>query len=189
MIYVQYQNSQKLKQLCELTAAAVGYTDLQREDFIVDYLSIDTANTAGLDNWGRILGQSRVVPIGDDLSGVFGFDDGDIPVSDQYPQNFDNGTFYTPTTATTISLDNEQYRKLLKLIYRKYNTNNTLAQLNEIIQAYSGTRGESYVIESGTMEITYYFGYVLEDWETYLFYNTPLLPRPSGVSLDITGGI
>lgn len=185
-IYLQFTNSPVLKNFTNLTANSLLFKE---QDFPANYLSIKTANTKGLDNWGIILNQSRTVFTGEPYAGVFGFDDGTIPTNtDDYPQNFNHGTFYNPAYAPTKDLTNDEYRALLLLLYQKYTTNNSLASLNKIIKEYALNRaaaGIPYVISYYSMNIAYVFPYTPEAYELNLFLNTDLLPVPLGVNVNI----
>lgn len=186
-MYLQYQNiAPKFNYLVQATANAMLFKDI---DFTNDYLNIKTASTAGLDNWGIILNQPRVVHSGLAYDGVFGFDTGVIPQNtSDYPQNFNYGTFYNVDYAPTTSLTDTQYRALLLLLYSKYTTNNSLASLNSIIQQYAlfnNAAGIPYVTSSYDMEITYTFNYPLEPYEINLFLNTDCLSVPAGVHKNI----
>ena len=186
-IYLQYQS--KAPTFINFVQATANAMLFQNIDFTTDYLNIKTASTAGLDNWGIILNQPRVVYSGLAYAGVFGFDDGVIPSNtDDYPQNFNHGTFYNPAYAPTTSLTDTQYRALLLLLYRKYTTNNSLADLNSIIQEYAlfnGAEGVPYVTSSYNMEITYTFNYTLQPYEINLFLNTDCLAVPAGVTRNV----
>ena len=185
-IYNQYNNSPNIINFCANMQAAIAFDDSDVTQAISNYLSIATASTDGLNAWGIILGQSRVVQSGDNLTGVFGFDNGEPPATGQYPQNFDNGSFFSGNTGSSVNLNDTAYRALLQLLYFKYANNCSIASLNRIIQAYSVGRGEAYVLD-GKMAVTYYFGYTLTLWEINLFTNTSCLPRPSGCQLFING--
>jgi hypothetical protein len=163
--------------------------------FASNFLNIITSNTDGLDNWGIILNQSRVVKSGEAYDGVFGFDTGVTSADDkEYPQNFDHGNFYNSIYAPEIGLTDEQYRSLLYLLYRKYTTNNSLFNLNQIIQSYEKVgrvvpRGVPFVKSEAPLEITYYFPYQLENYEIELFSNTETLPRSAGYKVNLILGI
>lgn len=185
-IYRQYDNSPKLTSLAQKTANAMLFKDI---DFPVDYLNIRTANTAGLDNWGIILNQPRTVISGFAYDGVFGFDDGAPPTDTvTYPQNFYESNFFNISYSPTLNLNNTQYRALLLLKYAKYTTNNSLKDLNDIIREYadiSGGSGIPYVFSTYDMNITYKFNYTPLPYETYLFRDTPILPKPAGVNINL----
>ena len=184
-IYNQYNNSPTLIAYCQNIQNSIAFSDTDVQQFCSNYLNISTANTDGLNVWGIILGQSRILQSGGQYLDVFGFDDGVIPPANNYPQNFDWGSFYSGQGAGTVELNDNAYRSLLQLLYSKYASNNTLASLNQIIQNYSAGRGQAYVLETGKMAITYYFDYPLLPYEINLFANTQCLPKPSGVSLSI----
>jgi len=185
-VYIQYSNSPNLKSLVNLTANSLLFT----EDISANYLSIQTASTEGLNNWGIILNQSRVVSYGEVYPKVWGFFNG-VPVTDTttYPQNFYNANFYNRTYDVTISLNDTQYRALLLLLYRKYTSNFSMSDLNSMIQQYAtitGASGVPNVISTYNMQITYQFNYTPLPYEQKLFYSSNFLPRPLGVALNIT---
>ena len=184
-IYNQYNNSPTLIAYCQNIQNAIAFSDTDVQQFCSNYLNISTANTDGLNAWGTILGQSRILQSGGQYLDVFGFNNGTPPIGNNYPQNFNNGSFFSGKGAGTVSLTDTSYRALLQLFYSKNSTSNTLASLNKIIQNYSAGRGQAYVLETGKMAITYYFDYPLLPYEINLFANTQCLPKPSGVSLSI----
>lgn len=187
-IYLQYQNSPKLINLVNKSANAMLFQNI---NFTNDYLDILTASTSGLDNWGIILNQPRGVISGNSYDNVFGFDDGIIPTDTvTYPQNFYHSNFYNINYSPTISLNNTQYRALLLLIYRSYTTNNSIYDMNNIIQQYAtltSASGVPVVYSNYNMEITYQFNYTLQNYERFLFQNPrggTILPQPVGVAIN-----
>ena len=188
--YVQY-NSDKLKLLSDGITNELVFDDMAFADM---YLNILTAETQGLDNWGIILNQSRNVKSGEAYAGVFGFNTGTIPPdTNAYPQNFGHGTFYNEIYAPTLNLNDTQYRGLLYLLYRKYTTNNSLFDLNEIIQSYEKVgritpRGIPFVKSDYPLEITYNFPYVVDLYEIQLFRKTECLARPAGYTINLIIG-
>jgi hypothetical protein len=185
-IYYQYANSPKVISLVQKTANAMLFKDI---DFVTDYLNIRTASTAGLDNWGIILNQPRTVRSGLAYAGVFGFGDGVIPTdTTTYPQNFFHSNFFSINYAPTVDLTDDQYRALLYLLYRKYTTNNSLYDLNLIIKNYAiltSAPAIPYVYSTYDMSITYKFNYTPQPYETNLFKDKDILPRPCGVRINL----
>lgn len=185
-IYLQYQNSPKLINLSEKISNSLLFKNWNFPD---DYLNIKTANTAGLDNWGKILNQPRTVNSGLAYPKVFGFDDGIKPQNtDDYPQNFYDSNFYNPNFPQTQELNDTQYRALLLLLYRKYTTNNSIYELNGIIREYAvfnESPGIPVVFSGYDMSITYKFDYVLQPYEYNLFKRTDCLSVPVGVKLKL----
>lgn len=182
-IPIQYANSNNLINFIKNWLGAIDFISV--DDFSSYYLNISTATTKGLNMWGGILNQSRIVSLNDATSGVFGFDNGIPPVGSQYPQNFQQGNFTSNQPANTnISLSDEAYRQLLQLLYYKYNSNYSVGSLNKMIQLYCNGRGQAYVLQNG-FTIEYHFLFSLEAWEQNLFYNTDLLPLPTCFSIKI----
>ena len=186
-IYLQYNNSPNLINLVQQTANSLLFQNI---NFTTDYLDILTATTAGLDNWGNILNQTRVVSYGLVYPKVFGYFNGDVITNtDDYPQNMYDSNFYNPLYDVTISLTDTQYRALLMLLYQKYTINNSISALNAAIQQYAfltGAPGVPCVFSTYNMQITYQFNYQPLPYEVKLFYDTPLLPKPAGVALNLT---
>lgn len=187
-IYIQYSNSPNLINFTESLSTSLEFLE---KDFANDYLNIKTATVAGLDNWGIILNQSRIVNSGLAYPGVFGFANGIKPNNtEDYPQNFNHGNFYNPAYQPSIILNDTEYRALLLLLYRKYTTNNSLNDLNNIIQEYALFQGIlenklPFVTSSYNMEITYTFPYIPEPYEINFFLNTDCLAVPAGVIANI----
>lgn len=184
-MYAQYKNSPTFINLVQKFSNALLFKDV---DWIEDYLSIGDATTEGLDNWGIILNQSRIVNSGGIYDGVFGMFNGDIITDDtSYPQNFFHSNFYSTNYSPTIALNNTQYSALLMLIYDKYTTNNSLSELNNIMELYKeriGAVGKAVVFETYPMSITYRFNYLPAPYELHLF-NNGMLPKPAGVKVKL----
>lgn len=64
MIYAQYSNATNLINLLNGIEPLIN---INIEDFHRVYFDIDTCNTEGLDNWGRIIGQNRNLTVPDYL--------------------------------------------------------------------------------------------------------------------------
>lgn len=184
-LYNQYSNApnwQILQLLCD-------YLDIGIADFYRYFFNIDTCSTQGLDNWGLILNQSRIVQ-SYDYTSVFGFDLN--PLSPTiYPQNFEHGSFFSSSNnLITISLDDYSYRNLLKLTYQKQTCNNSVEAcvrvVNTYIQNQYPSQGYKCDIIEGVNHFTYAFNYALSSWEQGLFVLNDALPRPAGISYNVT---
>ena len=211
-IYVQYSNSPILVRYIELLRLFLNSSsDFDTLAWIDAYLSIATADTDGLDNWGRILGRDRLVVTGNAFQDVIGITDPNANVpntlksyraTNNYIQNFANnqnlpndspGGHFFPNIGGATALNDTAYRPLLQLLYSKYTNNNTLASMNAIIKAYAQQTGKTqeqidgtYVTENVTspMSILYYFDFDINlTYEYNLFVNENILPKPTGVSL------
>lgn len=185
-IYLQYQNSPKLKSLVTKTANSLLFQNL---NWSSDYLNIQTATSAGLDSWGIILGQTRYVIDPSIQPNIFGFDDGVTPIDNTtYPQNFYNSNFFDVYSTPSTTLTDQQYRALLLLLYGFNNCNNSLGTYNFLIQRYEtmiGSRGVPYVINNGAMSIGYHFPYSLNVYEIWLFLHSNFLRAPCGVAVSV----
>lgn len=147
------------------------------EKFLREVWDISTATTWGLDNWGRILGISRLLEIqGDDPT--FGFMGSTL-------QPFGRGTFTRPGATSIYSLADEAYRALLMLKAAANVSNCSVPSLNSIIQNMLAGRGPCYVLEVGAMQIRYVFEFILTPYERALMRNQNVPPKPAGVGYEV----
>jgi len=185
-LYIQYQNSIKFVNLLTQLEA---YLSIPVRDFYNHFYNLQTCDTQGLNNWGKILNQTRntLVP---DYSQVVGFENGipPDPIDTGYPQNFNNGNFYGGQTRTVI-LDDAKYRLLLQLIYQKYSVDCSVAACTNVINYYIQQRynNPAYYCEiiEGNMEFVYLFSFTPQDWEIALFKYSQVLPKPAGIAYII----
>lgn len=188
MIYVQYSNATNLKGLLE---GLYPYLTIDPEEFYFEFFNIDTCNAQGLDNYGRMLNQSRFIQSVE--SGSYyqklGFRQvGYTPPPNEYPQNFNNGNFYGGSTNPQfIELDDADYRVLLKFKYLNYTSNFSYESANRIMNLYALSRAPNYkaaVIPTPgkVMDITFQFNWELEDFETSIFQIRNVLPVALGVA-------
>lgn len=139
--------------------------------------NINTATTWGLDNWGRILGISRLIEIqGDDAT--FGFLGSTM-------QPFGQGTFARPQATNIYSLTDDAYRALLMLKAAANVSDCSVPGINSIIQNMLAGRGPCYVLEVGPMQIRYVFEFWLTPYERALMRNQTVPPKPGGVGYEI----
>lgn len=150
-----------------------------------DYINIETAKGIGLDNYGLLLNQSRDIYYEELLVDVFGFDTNSSPTYiGEPPETLDNGTFVYDTELSIISLTDDQYRKLLLIVYISSISSCSLGNINRILQAYF-TNGIIYCNKTATMELTVFVDVELEAWEYQIIKSENILPRPLGCVLNI----
>lgn len=168
--------------------------------------NINTANGAGLDLLGRILGVTRVVALS--AAPYFGFAEaGNV--------GFGNGPFYNgQITTTNYSLSDEAYRFLLLAKAASNITDGSIKSINQVMMTLFPGRGNCYVKEvketaqyfafgeagastgfgsfpfySGqrtkTMQIQYVFDFTLSEYELAIVQQTGVIPKPTGVSATI----
>lgn len=184
-LYIQYQNSSRFKSLLSQLEA---YLTIPIKDFYDHYFNIDTADTQGLANWGRILNQPNNI-VTTQFVGSFGFDNGvpPDPLATGYPQNWDNGNFGVESTNAVLT--DSQYRVLLKLVYLTYTINNTVWSCTNVVnqyiqEQYNDPTLKCTVIES-LMSFTYDFNFTLQPWEISIFETNQKLPKPAGIGYNV----
>lgn len=184
--YIQFSTAPKINQLMDnlLPLLTIDVLEFQNT-----YFDINTCNSSGLDNWGRILDLSRVIQISIATDGVFGFDEDNYPIPETgYPQNFDNGFFYNPDYADeTIpySMNDYEYRAALKFRYLALTTNLSVQSINRIMNFLLQEFNSDYkciVTQTAIMQLTYKFNFSLTLWQLSLFRNRNILPVPAGVT-------
>lgn len=187
-IQPEFANSPTLTQLIQNMNQ---YLD-PRANLIAFYDNVWNINTAvgfGLDIWGRIVGVSRVIPI-PGVSGVFGFDNADVPPD---WENFGNangggsgGPFFNGSTNTGgFTLNDTAYRTL---ILTKALTNivaTTAPALNQVLQNLFPGRGVCYVLDNLDMSMTYVFEFPLSSIEYAILAYSGALAHPGGVEVNI----
>ncbi len=130
------------------------------ENFYNAVWNIDTAETWGLDIWGNIIGLGRYVEIPPDLQPI--------------PGNTD--TFYIP---------DEDYRSFLLFKAATNITNCSARSINRLLTNKFIGRGRAYILDTGGMTMRYVFEFLLTYWEKSLFRQGIVVPKTTGVNIDI----
>ena len=182
-MYIQYQNAPKFTQLL---SSLVTYLTIPIDQFYEHFFDLRQCDTQGLNNWGKILNQTRTV-LAYNYAQTFGFYTGEANLSTTvYPQNFGHGSFFSTSTDTiTVTLNDYQYRQLLLLLWQSYCVDCSLVScanvINEYIQnQYNNPDYRCDIIE-GSMSFTYKFNFALAPWEIALFELNQILPKPAGI--------
>lgn len=175
-IQSQYSASPTIRALAESARIHIA-PDADMELFYKQIFDIGTAQGAGLDIWGRILGMGRDVDV-TDLSDFFGFYGSDNQPFDQAP--FWNG-LNQPTGVYTLS--DEAYRQLLLWKAMANISAADAASLNRLLQGLFP--GKNVVIyETGVMAIELILYFPLEPWERTILKNYGLIAKGAGVELN-----
>lgn len=173
----QYAASPTIQQL--VADRKTYFPSTWQDDFYNNIWNIDTAETLGLDIWGRIvvIGRNIQIPVVD----YFGF-----TTTPQSWGAFGEESFYTgPTTTTTFRLEDNAYRVLI-LAKALANIAQTDARnLNKVLQQLFPGRGRAWVNDLGSMAMRFNFEFALEPWEMAVLVNGGVLPRPAGVGAMI----
>lgn len=184
-ILTQYADSPKLKSLIYSFNQAVGI-----EDFIDNFYdmawNIQTAQTYGLDVWGKIVVVSRQLTVTENQI-YFGFNEAtsDPPVVDD-PQPFNQAPFYSGEVLTsTVTLTNDIYRKLIMLKAAANISDCTIPNLNNLLQYMFSEQGRCYVRVDSPMTMSYVFEFSLSTAELAIVQSSGALPAPAGVTVNI----
>lgn len=173
----QYANSPVLQ---ALVANLEAYFDpkVAIDTFYDQIWNIDTANSYGLDIWGRIVGIGRYLTIKRQDKN-FGFHTANNSFTPFNVAPFRNGE---PTT-TTYRLNDEAYRKLILTKAFSNIVRPNAPTINRMLQyLFDGRR--CYVLDLGNMAMRYVFSFYLQPYEKAIIYSN-VLPRPSGVRREI----
>lgn len=175
-IQSQYANSPALLTFIEEWADAINQ-DVNIEQFKRLIWNVTTANSQGLDIWGRIVGVDRNVKTTDVEGEFFGFTEGFTP--------FDNAPFTGQgTTFGSYKLRDEPYRKLIMIKAMANIVNATAPNINKLLQYIFKDRGRSMFLITGHMTARYYFDFILSPLEKKIVFDLQLLPRPCGVLVE-----
>lgn len=174
-IYSQYANSPILLALIENFAKSI---DMNKniDDFYDLVWNVLTAQSYGLDVWGRIVGVNRLLNI--TTSGYFGFSES------ASAKPFDQAAFYSGQSLTSTYALSDPAFLLLVLAKAASNIwNGSIPGLNAILRLlFPGNN--CYVIDGQNMTMTYSFNFVLTPVQVSIVLNSGVLPRPSGVSVS-----
>lgn len=184
-ILAQYAGSPKLRSIIETFNTTMD-TDKFLDDFYDVIWNIETADTYGLDVWGKIVVVSRLLTVTPSEK-FFGYGEATntTPVIDD-PQPFDQAPFYTGEQQTsTISLTNDAYRKLIMLKAMANITDCTIPNMNKMLMYMFGSSGKAYVRNDGGMVMTYVFEFELSTVELAIVQSSGALPSPAGVTVNI----
>lgn len=182
----QYGNSPVLRALIESTNDAID-PSLNIDAFFNLVWNVDTAQGYGLDVWGRIVGVSRelAIPANSDF---FGFDTG---VADEW-QPFNQAPFFSGggSGGGTFELADDAYRVLILFKALSNIATTTIPMLNKLITSLFTGLGHSsprcWVVDNGSMTMTYVFNFVLTAIELAIVTSPGLLPHPTGVAVNVS---
>lgn len=184
-IYIQYDKAENLHSLIDgLKPNLIVDEPLFRANFF----NIFTCGTTGLNQWGLLLNRPRTIVVAN-YSGTFGF--GDIlglPAPPDYPQNYDNGNFYSGS-ADLVALPDDQYRTLLLFTYAYLTSNFSLLSVNKIMNIYCNTFVPPLAVQvstTGVKQMNFAFSGPLETWQAAIFNLPGVLPVPLGVSFTLS---
>ncbi len=184
-IYIQYDKAEKLNNLISgLEPNLIIDEPLFRQNFF----NIYTCGTTGLNQWGLLLNRPRTIVV-PDYDGTFGFGDTlGLPTPPTYPQNYNNGNFYSGS-ANLVALPDDQYRTLLLFTYAYLTSNFSLLSANKIMNTYCSTFIPPLSVQvstTGVKQMNFHFSGPLLAWQATIFNLPGVLPVPLGVSFTLS---
>jgi hypothetical protein len=150
-----------------------------------DVLDLDTAQGYGLDRWGRIVGVNRVLNAANGMH--FGF----AEAQDAAESGFDWGDcFFSggPTTAPTL-MDDALFRTLILAKAASNITDGSGQSYNAILMMLFGDLGSCWIRDGLDMTMQYVFSFYLPPLQSAIFFQSGVIPRPTGVSATVIEGV
>jgi Protein of unknown function (DUF2612) len=175
----QYANSPIITQLVQNFATYIDPT--QNLDAFFDLIwNVDTAQGAGLDIWGRIVGVTRTLTI--QSTRYLGFHSQGITVDP-----FNQSPWYSgvPSTSNFNLLDKDFRRLILTKAFVNI-CNGSIQSINQALISLFPGRGNCHVQDDGGMHMTYVFPFVLTPVEQSIVQNSGVLPQPTGVTVVLS---
>jgi beta-lactam-binding protein with PASTA domain len=190
----QYANSPTILQLVQ----NLNYYIDQSTNFANFYNNVWNINTAvgfGLDNWGKIVGVSRLLNIPNTVDYVGFYQTGETTQdwqtmgSDQPPQPAVGGALYTGYTASTAYLlPDDSYRQLILAKAFSNICATTAPAINQILQNLYGP-GTAYVLNTGPMEISYNLTFKPTLIQEAILLQSGVIPTPPGVAFTVNTNV
>ncbi|AXD45362.1 DUF2612 domain-containing protein [Salmonella enterica] len=184
-VLAQYAASPRLNALINSFNAALS-PDSFINDFYDFIWNIDTAETYGLDVWGKIVGVSRRLTVSDDFN-YLGFSEArmDSPVLDD-PRPFNQAPFYGGKSVTrTIRLSDAIYRRLIMMKAMSNITDCSVPDINRMLRFMFGKKRRAYVLNSSELRMSYIFEFALSSAELAIIQSSGVLPSPPGVYVSV----
>ena len=125
------------------------------QNFYDNIFNIHTANSYGLDVWGQILNVPRQLKVV--INGI----------------------------ESTYTLNDNYYRMLLLTKAIANISDCTVPSLENLLSFLFADRGKVYVYDTDTMTMRYIFSFFLNIWEKAILNSSGVLPKPTGVGLQI----
>lgn len=186
-LLAQYANSPTITEIVDRLNDWIA-PEADIDSFYKNIWNIETADDAGLEIWGRIVGVSRFLEV-DAQPAYFGFSQQktNTTADDATPQPLSaGGVFYAgELVTTTYRLSKDAFRQLIMVKAMLNICKSTIPSINNLLLYLFSGRGRSYVQDTGDMQIRYVFEFVLSPVEMAIVLRSGAFPRPSGVNMRI----
>jgi hypothetical protein len=146
--------------------------------------NVDTAVGFGLDDWGKIVGVSRLLRI-PGLDPIVGFDNASSP-ADWEPMS--QGRFATGAEGggEAVLLSDDAYRILILTKALSNIVRTTSPAINQLLRNLFPGRGRAFVRDLGNMAMEFVFNFSLTPVEYAIITQSGALPHPTGVFYSVT---
>lgn len=174
----QYANSPRIVKILNSLHEVID-PSLDIDGFYDNVISIQSANSYGLDVWGRILGISRKVKKTFDKSPVLGF----IEANEFRFKPFGGAPFSGDgSNFSSYDLPDNLYRKILLIKAYANILCATAPNINKFLYYIFGGK-TCYYMPYGNMSASYIFEFNPTAFEQLIIYSLNILPIPCGVSV------
>lgn len=178
----QYNDATSLQEMISLEWQSISMNDFV-DDFYNNIWNIATANSYGLDVWGKIIDLSRTMQY--TASGLyFGFREAKISeTTSNDPQPWNAYPFYSKNysnTTGTVVLSDDLFRKALMMKAFHNITNMTIPAMNSSLVSLFGDSGNAWVSRDGPNAMSYRFDFTPSATELAIIQNSKILPVPAG---------
>lgn len=181
----QYANSPTIVSIIETFNDAID-PSVNLDDFYDFVWDVETAQSWGLDIWGKIVDIGRTITVEDEKK-YLGFKEAKATSpSPEDPLPFGSGVFYTGlTTSSVVELTDDAYRRLIMVKALVNITDCTPKNLNNILKLlFPGGTG-AFVSDMGGMTMRYTFTSPMSAVDKSIVSSTGVLPSPTGVKVII----
>lgn len=176
----QYNDSD-IVALAQLFLQSMGISDFM-DDFYENIWDVRTANTYGLDIWGKIVGITRVMTY-TETGLYFGFREATISeATTTNPQPFSTYPFYSngANKKGTVVLTDNYFRKAIMMKAMANITDCTAPRLNAALMFMFSDSGNAWVEHDGPMAMSYHFDFTPTSADLAIIQSGDILPRPAG---------
>lgn len=152
------------------------------ELFLEQVWDITTAQTYGLNVWGKIVGVSRILQIAETPT-YLGFNEAfTAPTASIGPQPFGQAPMYAgPLATTSYELSNDAYRTLILVKAMSNISNCSVPSINRMLQFLFAGEGRCYVQDTGDMTQRFVFEFNLTPVQLAIMLTSGIISRAAGV--------
>lgn len=175
----QYANSATLTQLISDFADYVDQT-VNFDNFFDFIWNVDTAQGAGLDVWGRIVGVQRILHV-PNAGTYLGWQEA-LPGSQPWNQA---PWFSGQPLTTNFALADAPFRTLIFAKALANISDGSIPSINQLLLNLFPNRGNAFVTDGLDMSMTYTFQFALTQVELAIVSQSGVLPKPVAVSATV----